>query len=205
MKISAKLLLTVASLALVAAPSAPAAGNNQEVSAGGLVFMPQDGLFDTGLGGVINYRYWFSPDWGVTATFGATHVGVKANRTQIAPGTAGSFDVLPLGADLTCNIVDLAPFRLNANLGLRYAFVSSSATCLDAVNQTKTLDMTLDDVFLAQIGLDADFALAKHCAIFAAANFQQDLSKNRLQTSDGPLRPTDMSGFNLELGLRFNF
>ena len=71
MKISAKLLLTVASLALVAAPSAPAAGNNQEVSVGGLVFMPQDGLFDTGLGGVINYRYWFSPDWGVTATFGA--------------------------------------------------------------------------------------------------------------------------------------
>jgi hypothetical protein len=35
--------------------------------------------------------------------------------------------------------------------------------------------------------------------------FQQDLSKNRLQTSDGPLRPTDVSGFNLELGARYNF
>ena len=203
MKISAKLLLTVASLALVAAPAAPAAGNNQEVSVGGLVFLPQDGIFDTGLGGAINYRYWFSPDWGITATFGATHVAVKENRVQIAPGTSGSFDLLPLGADLTCNIVDIAPVRLNVNLGLRYAFVSSSATCQNIAG--KEVDMTLDDVFLAQVGLDADFALAKHCALFAAANFQQDLSKNRLQTPDGPLRPTDVSGFNLELGLRYNF
>ena len=40
---------------------------------------------------------------------------------------------------------------------------------------------------------------------FAALNFQQDLSKNRLQTPDGALRPTDVSGFNFELGARFNF
>jgi hypothetical protein len=203
MKISAKLLLTVAGLALAAVPLSAAAANNQEVSVGGLVFMPQDGLFATGMGGVINYRYWFSPDWAVTAALGATHVGVKDNRVQVAPGTAGSFNLFPVGADLTCNMVDLAPFRLNVNLGLRYAFVSSSATCLNVANQE--VDMTLDDTFFAQAGLDADFAVAKNCAIFAALYFQQDLSKNRLQTSDGPLRPTDVSGFNLELGARYNF
>jgi len=203
MNISAKLLLTVASLALVAAPSVSVAENNQEVSVGALAFMPQDGLFSTGIGGAINYRYWFSPDWGVTATLGATHVDVKENRVQVAPGTSGSFDLLPLGLDLTCNLVDIQPFRLNANLGLRYAFVSSSATCLNVAN--KEVDMTLDDVVLAQAGLDADFAVAKHWAVFAALNFQQDLSKNRLQTPDGPLRPTDVSGFNFELGARFNF
>jgi hypothetical protein len=203
MKISTKLLLTVASLALVAAPSVPAAGNNQEVSVGGLVFLPQDGLFSTGAGGVANYRYWFSPDWAVTATLGATHVGVKNDRTEVAPGTSGSFDLVPLGADLTCNVVDIQPFRLNVNLGLRYEFISSSATCLNVAG--KEMDMTLDDVVLVQVGLDADWALAQHWAIFAAANFAQDMSKNRLQTADGPLRPTDMSGFNLELGVRANF
>ena len=130
MKISTKLLLTVASLALVAAPSVSVAENNQEVSVGALAFMPQDGLFDTGLGGAINYRYWFSPDWAITVGFGAAHVGVKDNRVQIAPGTAGSFDLLPLGFDLTYNLIDLDPVRLNLNLGLRYAFISSSATCL---------------------------------------------------------------------------
>ena len=203
MKISAKLLLTLASLALVAAPSAVTAANNQEVSVGGLFFMPQDGLFSTGLGGVANYRYWFSPDWALTAGLGGAHVGVKDNRVQVAPGTGGSFTIVPLGADLTCNIVDLAPVRLNANLGLRYAFISSSATCLNIAG--KEVDMTLDDTLLGQIGLDIDCAMSKHCALFAALNFQQDLSKNKLQTPDGDLRATDISGFNIEFGLRGNF
>ena len=205
MKISAKLLLLATGLMLAAAPLVSAAENNQEVSVGGLAFLPQDGLFSTGEGGVINYRYWFSPDWAVTATLGATHVGVKHNRVQVAPGTSGSFDFLPLGADLTLGLIDLGGFRLNANLGLRYAFVSSSATCLDDVTKTRTLDMTLDNVFLGQVGLDADCALGKKWAIFGAANFQQDFNKNKLQTSDGPLRATEFSGFNLELGVRYNF
>lgn len=203
MKIPARLLLTFASLALVAAPSAATAANNQEVSAGALFFMPQDGLFSTGLGGIASYRYWFSPDWAVTAVAGGKHVGVKHDRVQIAPGTAGSFDIVPLGADLTCNLVDLAPVRLNVNLGLRYAIISSSATCQNIAGQEVT--MTLDDEFLGQAGLDIDFALGKHCALFAGLNFQQDLSKNRLQTPDGALRPTDISGFGIEFGLRANF
>ena len=203
MKISAKLLLLAAGLGLAAAPLSAVAENSQEVSVGGLVFMPQDALFKTGEGGVVNYRYWFSPDWAVTTVLGATHVSVKDNRTQVAPGTSGSFDLVPLGADLTCNVIDLAPFRLNVNLGLRYAFVSSSATCLNVAN--KEVDMTLEDTFFGQAGIDADYAVAKHCAIFAALSFQQDLSQNRLRTPDGPLRPTDLSGFNAELGFRYNF
>jgi hypothetical protein len=203
MKISAKLLLLATGLVLAAAPLTSTAVNNQEVSVGALAFLPQDGLFSTGEGGVINYRYWFSPDWAVTATLGATHVGVKHNRVQVAPGTSGSFNFLPLGADLTLGLIDLGGFRLNANLGLRYAFVSSSATCLNIAN--KEVDMTLDDVFLGQVGLDADYLLGQHWAIFGAAGFQQDLSRNKVETSDGPLRATELSGFNLELGLRYSF
>ena len=198
MKISAKLLLTFASLALVAAPCSSSAANNQEASVGGLVFMPQAPLFGTGEGGVASYRYWFSPDWAATAVLGATHVGVKH------AGASGSFDLFPIGADLTYNVIDLAPFRLNANLGLRYEFVQSKASILNIAD--KEVDMSLDDVVLGQIGLDADCAIAKHWAIFAALSYQQDFNKNKLQTPDGTLRETeDLSGFNITLGLRANF
>ena len=205
MKTTAKLLVCIAGLALAAAPSATAAERNHEVTASGLVFMPQDGLFSTGLGGAATYRYWLSPYWGLTASFGATHVGVKHDRTQVAPNTSGSFLFLPLGGDLTCSIVDLDPVRLNVSAGLRYAFVNSSATCSDSITGTRTLDMTLDDVFFGVIGLDADYALGKNWALYAAANFQADFDRNKLQTADGPLRATELSGFNVQLGLRCNF
>ena len=205
MKVSAQLLFVVASLALVAAPATPAAGNNQEISAGGLVFMAQDRLFNTGEGGVLTYRYWLSSDWALTASLGATHTTVKDAYDRFINSPAGSFDFIPLGADLTCNIVDLDPVRLNVNLGLRYAFINSSATCRDPLAETKTVDMTLDNVFLGQLGLDADYALSKHWALFAAANYQQDFNKNKLQTPTAPLRSAEVSAFNVGLGLRYNF
>lgn len=205
MKISVKLLLVAASLALVTASPAPAVGVNHEVSLGGLVFMPQDGLFSTGAGGQLTYRYWLSPDWALFADFGVTHVNVKRDRVQVAPGTSGSFDLLPLGGGMSCNVIDIAPVCVNLNLGLGYGFVSSGATCLDDVTKTKVLDMTLDNIFYGKVGLDADWVLSQHWSIFAAAGFRQDFSKNKLQTVDGPLRATEFSGFDVQLGVRYSF
>jgi hypothetical protein len=203
MKTSAKVMFVIAGLALAGSPSAPATEINHDISLGGLVFMPQDGLFSTGLGGELTYRYWLSPAWGLSATFGATHIGVKHDRLQVAPGTSGSFDIIPLGGDVSCNIIDLDPVRVNVNLGLGYAIVSSSASCLNIINER--VDMKLDDIYYGTIGLDGDWALTQHWGIFAAAGYRHDFSKNKIQTDDGPLRATEFSGFNLQLGLRCNF
>jgi len=177
----------------------------QEASAGALYFQPKDNnsLYSHGFGGEVNYRFWFADDWALAPAIGYTHLNVAQNEIEIAPGTAGTVDIVPLGGDIVYNILAVQPVRLNALAGARYVFVNSSATCLNIVGKRE--DMSIDNGAVWNVGLDGDCAITKRLSLFGTASYQQDFTKQSITTVDGPLRDNTFRGFVFEVGLRANF
>ncbi|TAN36934.1 MAG: hypothetical protein EPN23_07410 [Verrucomicrobia bacterium] len=210
MKISRKVTLALATLTLATTLSASAftlGPVRQEASVGALTFLPKDNnsLYNNGWGGEAQYRFWLTDDWALALAAGAARMNVAADAKEITEfgGTAGTVDILPLGADLIYNVLDIAPVRLNAQAGVRYIIASSDASSLNVAG--KRVDMTVDNGTVWRVGLDADFALTQKLAIFAAGSYQQDFGKQGISTVDGPLRDNTFRGFLLEAGLRARF
>ena len=201
------LALVAMTLAITFSASAFTCGPvHQDVSAGVLAFLPKDNnsLYNNGWGGEVQYRFWFTDDWALALAAGAARLNV-ADNTAITDlgGTAGSVDIYPLGGDLLYNIVDIAPVRINAQMGIRYLFTSSDASCLNVAG--KRVDMSIDNGTVWRVGLDADCAITQKLALFGAGIYQQDFSKEGISTVDGPLRDNTFRGFILQVGLRARF
>ena len=208
MKISSKAILALAAMTLATTLSASAftmGPVRQEISASGLSFLPKDdnSLYNNGYGAELQYRFWLTDDWALALALGATRLSVAQNEIEIAPGTDGTVDILPVGADLVFNLLDIQPVRLNAHGGIRYIFTRSDATCLNIVDQR--VDMTIDNGTIWRVGLDANCAITEQLALFGSASYQQDFGKQGISTVDGPLRDNTFRAFILEAGLLFHF
>lgn len=210
MKISIKWFLGLLSVSLTTATSASAFTWNcgpvrQEASAGAVFFQPKDNnsLFNNGYGGELQYRFWFTDDWALALAAGYTRLNVAQNETEIAPGTDGTVDTFPLGGDIVFNLFDIQPVRLNVLAGARYILTSSDASCLNVAG--KRVDMDVDNGSIWHVGLDGDCSITKQWALFGAASYQQDISKQHISTADGLLRDNTFRGFTFEIGLRAHF
>lgn len=211
MKISSKATLALVALTLATTLSASAftlGPVRQEASVGGLSLLPKDdnSLYNNGYGAELQYRYWLTDDWALALALGAARMNVAADAVEITEngGTEGTVDILPVGADLIFNVLDIQPVRINVKAGLRYIMASSDASCWNS-DKTKRLDMTIDNGTVWRVGLDANCAITQSLALFGSASYQQDFSKQGISTEDGPLRDNTFRVFVLEAGLLFHF
>ena len=213
MKISSKAILALVALTLATTLSASAftlGPVRQEISAGGLSFLPKDdnSLYNNGYGAELQYRFWLTDDWALALALGAARLNVAHDEIEIAPGTDGTVDILPVGADIVFNLLDIQPVRLNAHAGARYIFTRSDASCLTVPPPDvapKRVDMTIDNGAVWRVGLDANCAITKSLALFGSASYQSDFAKQGISTADGPLRDNTFRAFILEAGLLFHF
>ena len=205
MKMLGKRWLVIGGLgAVLLAPCAARVAGGQEVSAGGVLFIPDDkhGLYKDGYGGEVQYRYWLNEDWAVAVAVGVQRLNVESTDSKIN-GSAGRVDVYPVGASLVYDFIDYAPFRVLLEGGVRYLFVDSQATMVDVVG--RQLDLKIDNGFTLVVGASAQYALTENLRVFGAVHYQYDPNGEAINTIYGPQRDNQFSSLLLQAGVSVNF
>ena len=205
MKFSGKQWLVMGSLcAVLLAPGAARAARHQEVSAGALFFIPDDkkGLFNDGVGGEVQYRYWLNDDWALALSVGALRINVKDDDTLIN-GSEGRVEVLPIGASILYDFIDYQPFRVLLEGGVRYCFVNSKASMVDVIG--RRLDLDIDNGYALLFGVDAEYAVTKRVSVFGDVKYQYDPQGESINTIYGPQRDNQLTGLLFRLGASMNF
>ena len=179
---------------------------HEEVSAGGVLFIPDDqhGLYNTGYGAEAQYRYWFTDDWGLALAAGVVRYNVKHDESDFAPGTAGTVDTVPLGASVLYEVYRDGAFRVIAEGGLRYLLVGADATALDSAG--RRVDLHIENGLLGVLAANAEWALTKRLALCGSLGYQKDLGKQPINVvGEGDLKDNEFKGFVLQLGARVSF
>ena len=181
------------------------------------VYLPGSGDFDLykyGFGLEFQYRNWSYDPIGLALSLGAASWEVDdgaGDLGDIHKQFDGSVTLIPVGASVLLNLLNLENFSVIAELGLRYVVVDADVDFVrvvpgrDGGTAEVPSSLDVDDSVIGLFGLEADYFLTDRFLLFGSLGYQHDITRGDITTPTGDLRSNELRAYFARFGGKLLF
>ena len=187
----------------VAVAADPAASGPFEVTAALVAGIPGSGdfdVYDSSLGARVECRYWTDETFGLAAWAGMEQWNAGGGSRNWGREADGDLQAIPLGVSGLMRLAPDAPVSVTLKAGIGYVMADSNLEFKGGFTPER---INVDDGWIAEAGLDLNFALSDRWSLYAGSFYRLDLSKGGVSgASGGALEDNQFEGINFTLGLK---